>query len=172
MAVYKDTHGGIMFWGITINNIQVSFYEFIAGIFTSIATAYLLINNGIMVGCFQYFFYEHGLLKESFLAIWIHGTLEISALIVAGAAGIAMGNGWLFPKTYTRIASFRMGARKGLKIIVGTVPIFIIAGFLESFVTRHKELPDFIRLAIILLSLSFVIFYYIIYPRKLGKIHL
>lgn len=167
MAVYKDSHKGSMFWGITINNIRVSFNAFIAGIFTSIATAYFLVVNGIMVGCFQYFFHEHGLLWDSFLTIWIHGTLEISAIIIAGAAGILMGNGWLFPKTYTRIESFKRSARKGAKIIIGTIPIFVIAGFLESFVTRLTDLPDFIRLSIILFSLAFVIFYYIIYPQKI-----
>ncbi|MCL1932794.1 MAG: stage II sporulation protein M [Candidatus Azobacteroides sp.] len=170
MAVYKDMHSGIMFFGITVNNIWVSFYIFIYGMFTSIASAYILIQNGIMLGCFQYFFYDYGFLKESFLTIWIHGTLEISAIIVAGAAGITMGNGWLFPGTYSRIVSFRKSAQRGMKIIVGIVPIFIIAGFLESFVTRYTELPDFVRAAIILLSLSFVIFYYIIYPRKLSKV--
>jgi uncharacterized membrane protein SpoIIM required for sporulation len=167
MAVYKQMNEGVMFWGITINNIKVSFGEFAAGVFTSVATAYLLIQNGIMLGCFQYFFYDQGLFKESVLTIWIHGTLEISAVIVAGAAGITMGNGWLFPKTYTRIASFRRNAKKGVKMIAGTIPIFVIAGFLESFVTRHTELPDFIRLIIILLSLSFVIFYYMVYPQKI-----
>jgi len=169
MAVYKDSHSGIMFFGITINNIQVSFIVFIYGLFTSIASAYVLVKNGIMLGCFQYFFYEHGLFKESFLTIWIHGTLEISAIIVAGAAGIIMGNGWLFPGTYSRIVSFRKSAQRGMKIIVGTIPIFIVAGFLESFVTRHTEFPDFVRAVIILLSLSFVIFYYVVYPRKLGS---
>ena len=166
MAVYKDSSEGAMFWGITINNIRVSFFAFISGIFTSIATAYILISNGIMLGSFQYFFYEQGLLWDSFLTIWIHGTLEISAIIVAGAAGIIMGNGWLFPKTYSRLASFRRSARQGVKIVIGTIPIFIIAGFLESYVTRHTEFPSIVRLLIILLSLTFVIYYYIIYPRK------
>ena len=170
MAVYKDANRGVMFLGITINNIWVSFTVFVYGIFTSIASAYLLIKNGIMIGCFQYFFYEHGLFKESFLTIWIHGTLEISAIIVAGAAGITMGNGWLFPKTYSRIVSFRNSAHRGMKIIVGTIPIFIIAGFLESFVTRHTDLSEVVRTAIILLSTCFVIFYFIIYPRKLATI--
>ena len=167
MAVYKSSDEGVMFWGITINNIRVSFFAFISGIFTSIATAYLLISNGIMLGSFQYFFHEHGLLWDSFLAIWIHGTLEISAIIVAGAAGIVMGNGWLFPKTYSRIVSFRKSARRGVKIIIGTIPIFIVAGFLESYITRHTEFPNFVRLLIILLSLTFVIYYYVIYPRRM-----
>ncbi len=169
MAVYKDEHADHMFLGITVNNIWVSFRVFAAGVFTSLASGYLLFNSGVMLGSFQYFFHEHGLLWESFLTIWIHGTLEISAIIIAGAAGITMGNGWLFPKTYTRGESFRRGAKRGLKIIVGTIPIFIIAGFLESFVTRQTELPDIVRLSIILLSLAFVIFYFIVWPHILYK---
>jgi len=169
MAVYKSESSGPMFFGITVNNVLVSFNVFISGMFTSVAPAYNLIKEGIRLGSFHYFFYDYGLLKKAILAVWIHGTLEISALIIAGAAGITMGNGWLFPGTYSRIVSFRKSARKGMKIIVGTIPIFIVAGFLESFITRHTALPDFVRAAIILLSLSFVIFYYIIYPKKLFK---
>ncbi|MDR1610306.1 MAG: stage II sporulation protein M [Candidatus Symbiothrix sp.] len=171
MGVYARTNESVMFWGITINNVRVSFFAFVSGILTSIATAYLLISNGIMVGCFQYFFYEQGLLRESFLAVWLHGTLEISAIIVAGAAGIAMGNGWLFPGTYTRMESFRRSAKRGAKIVVGTIPVFVTAGFIESFVTRHTGLPDGIRLTIIGLSLFFVIFYYICYPRMINIQH-
>jgi len=169
MAVYKSMDESMMFYGITLNNINVSFKIFIAGIFTSLATAYVLLSNGIMLGSFQYFFYEHGFLWDSFLAIWIHGTLEISAIIVAGAAGLTMGNGWLFPKTYSRIESFKRGAKRGAKIIIGTIPIFIVAGFLESYVTRHTEMPNYIRISIILLSLYFVIAYYVIYPRMLCR---
>jgi len=122
-----------------------------------------------MLGSFQYFFYEQGLLGEAALAIWTHGTLEISAIIVAGAAGIIMGNGWLFPKTYTRIESFRRSAARGGKIVLGTVPIFIIAGFLESYVTRHTQFPFGLRLSFILVSLGFVIMYYVVYPHLLAK---
>ena len=123
-------------------------------------------QNGIMLGAFQTFFYQHGLLGTSMLAIWLHGTLEISAIIVAGAAGITMGNGWLFPGTYSRLTSFRRGARRALKIIVGTVPIFVVAAFIEGFFTRHTEWPDALRLTIILLSLLFVIGYYIYLPYR------
>lgn len=122
-----------------------------------------------MLGSFQTFFFQHGLLYESLLAIWMHGTLEISALIVAGAAGLTLGNSWLFPGTYSRAAAFRKGARRALKIIIGTVPIFILAGFIEGFVTRHTHLPDLVRLSFILLSLSFVIYYYIYLPQKLYR---
>lgn len=123
-------------------------------------------SNGIMLGAFQTFFYRHDLLWESALAIWLHGTLEISAIIVAGAAGLALGNGWLFPGSYSRGESFRRGAKRGAKIIVGTVPVFIAAGFIEGFITRHTHLPDALRLSLIFVSLAFVIFYYIYLPNR------
>lgn len=166
MAVYDGDSETPMFLQITLNNIRVSFMCFAMGILTSFGTGYVLLSNGIMIGAFQTFFYQHGLLWESTLAIWLHGTLEIWAIVVAGAAGLALGNGWLFPGTYPRLESFRRGAKRGLKIIVGTVPVFIMAGFIEGFITRHTELPDMLRLGLILLSLTFIIFYYIYLPNR------
>ncbi len=164
MAVYDGSPEGSMFMGITMNNIYVSFIAFVMGLLTSFGTGFIIFRNGVMLGAFQTFFAQYGLLGESALAIWLHGTIEISAIIVAGAAGLAMGNGWLFPGTYTRLYSFRRGAKRGLKIVMGTVPLFITAGFIESFFTRHTEWPDALRLTIILLSLAFIIFYYIVLP--------
>jgi len=166
MAVYNGSSEFPMFLSITLNNIMVSFNCFAMGLLTSFGTGYMLLNNGIMIGAFQTFFYQHDLLWESSLAIWLHGTLEIWAIIVAGAAGLALGNGWLFPGTYSRLESFKRGAKKGLKIVVGTVPVFIMAGFIEGFVTRHTELPDALRFGFILLSLSFIFFYYIYLPKQ------
>lgn len=166
MAVYNGNPEIPMFLYITINNIQVSFYCFSIGMFTSFGTGFILFNNGIMLGAFQTFFFQHDLLKESLLAIWLHGTLEISAIIIAGSAGIALGNGWLFPGTYSRLESLRRSAKRGLKIVVGTVPVFIIAGFIEGFLTRQTHLPDALRLSVILLSLTFVLYYYIYLPNK------
>ncbi len=121
-----------------------------------------------MLGCFGSLFYQHGLLGESLLTIFQHGTLEISAIIVAGAAGLALGNGFLFPGTYSRLESFQRGAKRGLKIVVGIIPLFVVAGFIEGFITRHTEVDDRIRFAVILVSLAFVIFYFIILPYYIG----
>lgn len=165
MAVY-DSDGELnMFLGITFNNIRVSFMMFVSGILTSIATGAYLFQNSVMLGCFETFFAQRGLLYESFLAVFLHGTLEISAIIIAAAGGLAIGNGWLFPGTYSRLVSFRRGAKRGLKIVAGTVPVFILAGFIEGFATRHTEVPDALRLAFILLSFAFVIGYFVILPQ-------
>lgn len=169
MAVYKQANGIDMFLGITINNIKVAFLAFMMGIFLSAGTWLILFYNGVMLGTFQCFFYQKGLLGLSMLTIWIHGALEISAIIIAGGAGIAMGNSILFPGTYSRLISLRRGAFDGMKIAFGLVPVFIIAGFLEGFVTRHTEMPAMLSLAIIFGSLALVAWYFILYPIKISN---
>jgi uncharacterized membrane protein SpoIIM required for sporulation len=171
MAVYKQIGEMNMFLGITINNIRVALLAFGFGIFFSLGTLFILMRNAIMLGSFQYFFYEQGMLWESARTIWIHGTIEISVIIVAGAAGLVFGNGILFPGTYSRLQSFVRAAKDGLKILISTIPFFIIAGFLEGFVTRHTEMPDWLAILIIGGSLYLILYYYVIYPIKLKKKH-
>lgn len=169
MAVYKKMGEFNMFLGITINNIKVALMAFAYGILLGVGTLFIMLQNGIMLGSFQYFFYEKGLLWESVRTIWIHGTIEISVIIIAGCAGLVLANGMLFPGTYSRLESFKRGVKNGLKIMLSTVPFFIIAGFLEGFVTRRTEMPDVLAIFIILASLALILFYYVIYPRQLNK---
>ncbi|PIE49418.1 MAG: hypothetical protein CSA39_02755 [Flavobacteriales bacterium] len=169
MAVYKQEGQGFMAIGITINNIRVAITAFVFGILLSVGTLYVMMQNGIMLGSFLYFFYDKGFLWESSRTIWIHGTIEISAIIVSGCAGLVLGNGLLFPGTYSRLESFKRSAKDGLKILLSTIPFFIVAGFLEGFVTRHTEMPDGLAIFIIVASLFAMLFYYVYYPIKLNK---
>ncbi|ADY28042.1 MULTISPECIES: stage II sporulation protein M [Cellulophaga] len=169
MAVYKQQSEFKMFLGITINNIKVAIMAFIYGILLGIGSLFIMMQNGIMLGSFQYMFYEKGLLWESARTIWIHGTIEISVIIIAGCAGLVLAKGILFPGTYTRLESFKRGTVNGLKIMLSTVPFFIIAGFLEGFVTRHTEMPDWLAILIITSSLALILYYYVIYPYLLHK---
>lgn len=169
MAVYKGSRELPMFLGITFNNVRVAFLAFVFGAIFSVGTAYFMFSNGVMLGAFQYLFYERGLFWDSWRTVWIHGTLELSAIVIAGAAGFILGNSILFPKTYKRGTSFIRGAKKGLKIVIGLVPVFITAGLLESFVTRHNDMPVYLNLAIIIFSFLFIIGYFIVYPIVLHK---
>lgn len=166
LAIYKSASSGDMFIAITINNIKVSFMAFAAGLFFSAGSVFVMVQNGIMLGAFQYFFFERGLLLESILKIWIHGTLEIAAIVIAGAAGLRMGNSLIFPGTYSRLESFKHGANEGMKLVIGLVPIFVTAGFLESFITR-LTLPIWASCLIIGVSAVFIVWYFVIYPRRL-----
>ncbi|HET6556848.1 MAG TPA: stage II sporulation protein M [Prolixibacteraceae bacterium] len=169
LAVYKSMNQVDMFLGITVNNIRVSFIAFVMGIFTSVGTAFIMLRNGIMLGTFHSFLAEQGFLLDSIATVWVHGTYEIFAIVVAGGAGIVMGNSIVFPKSYSRIQSFKQGARRGVKMIIGLIPVFVIAGFLEGFVTRYTQAPYFIRFAIIGFSLLSIVYYFYFYPLQLLK---
>jgi len=169
MGVYGHMSPVSMFFIIVWNNVRVSFLIFVFGMLTGFGTGSLLFYNGIMIGTFQTFFFQQQLGVESMMAIWLHGTLEISAVIIVGAGGLALGNGWLFPGTFSRGYAFRQGAKRGLKIVIGTVPVFVIAGFVESFLTRFTSAPYGLRGFFILLSLAFVLYYYIYLPKQLNN---
>lgn len=169
LGIYGESSEGSMFLAITSNNIYVSFLVFAFGMIFSLGTAYHLFKNGIMLGAFHAMFFKYNLLGKSLLVVYIHGTLEISAIIIAGCAGFVLGNSFMFPGTYTRIESFKRGAKDSLKIIIGLVPVFIVAGFLESFVTRYTNMPVWLSLLIIGSSFAFILWYFIIYPIRLTK---
>lgn len=169
MSVYKKMNETDMFLGITLNNIKVSFFAFVMGILFSFGTGYILFTNGVMLGAFEYFFYEHNYLFASITTVFIHGVLEISSIIIAGAAGLLLGKSFLMPGTYSRRESFMNAARDGVKIVIGLIPLFITAGFFESFVTRHTEMPLVVNLLIIISSIVFIIWYTALYPKRVKE---
>ena len=164
MGVYKRTSPVVMFFEIAFNNIRVAFNTFALGIIFSAGTIYLLFYNGVMVGAFLTFFHTQNQLWEALPVVYIHGTLELSAIVIAGGAGFTLGNSLLFPGTYTRLVSVQRAAREGVKILIGLVPVFLMAAFLESFITRLTGMWLGFKLGIIILSLAFVCWYYVIYP--------
>ncbi len=169
LGVYKQGSSLLMFWEIASNNVMVMLMCFVMGIIFSVGSIYGLMFNGIMVGSFHYYLYSRGYGKQVILTTWIHGTLEISTIILAGAAGMVMGNSFLFPKTYNRWVSLRQGALDGLKIAIGIVPIIVTAAVFESFVTRHTEMPLWLNILIIGSSLLFIIWYVKLYPARLYR---
>lgn len=164
MAVYQSSKEVEMMLSISFNNLRVSFYTFASGIFFGMGTLMILLHNGIMLGTFQYFFIERDLFWESFLAIWMHGTIEISCIVLAGGAGLRMGSGLLFPGTYSRIRAFQISAMQGAKLMLGIFPLILLAALIESFFTRYTNAPDWARLFVILSSLVFILTLFIFYP--------
>jgi len=170
VAVYKSGSNWGSAFGITLNNLYVGIKSFIYGIFGGLGTGLVLLYNGIMVGAFQFFFYKEGVLWESVRGIWIHGSMEIFAIVIEGAAGLILGASILFPKTYSRLTSFKIGVKDGVKILISTFPFTIAAGLLEGYVTRYSNtMPNWLSVGIILVTLSIISYYYLIYPRLLHK---
>lgn len=167
MAVYKSESVS-MFLMIGSNNVRVAILAFVVGIFGSVLSGLIMVMNGVMVGTFLHFFVRKSLFWMAFSTIFIHGALELSAIVIAGGAGMVLGNSLLFPGTYKRIDSLKMGAKRALKIMIGLIPVIVAAAILESFVTKHYlAIGSLGRWLIIIVSFAFIIWYFILYPRKL-----
>lgn len=170
MAVYGSGSNWGSFIGITMNNLYVGARCYIYGIFGGLGTFYIFLQNCIMLGSFQYFFYEQGVFWKSVRGIWIHGSMEIFAIVIETTAGFILGASILFPKTFSRMNSFKIGFKNSFKIFLSTFPFTISAGFLEGFITRYSiDMPNWLSSFIILLTLAIISFYYLIYPFIVHK---
>lgn len=169
MAVYGNENMADMMVGITFNNIMVSFRAYISGIFTCFATGMLLMYNGVMCGTFMTFCQQHSVLTDCLLAMWMHGVIEITSIIIAGGAGLVFGSGWMFPGSLPRGTSFRLAAKSSVKIILGLIPFFIVAGFIESYITRYTDAPIYFRLSVIFGSFVLMLIYFVYLPWREGK---
>ena len=113
------------------------------------------------------------------MVIWIHGTLEISAIVIAATAGFVLAAGILFPGTYSRFESFKRNGKDAAKILISLVPVFIVAAFFESYVTHlmsqtydkanNPGLPSWASISILVVSFLFIIWYFVILPIRLHK---
>lgn len=185
-GVYKDENYFLMFLRIAMNNILITIVlVYATGVLLGAGTLYSLMFNGIMIGSFQYFFFQYSLGMESILVIWIHGTLEISAFVIAGGAGLSLGNSVLFPGSLKRLQSLQRGAERSSKILVMTILMLLLAAWLESYVThlssnyfdkfkdKEFELPIWGSAGILAVSAFFVVWYFVFYPiiveRKIKK---
>lgn len=170
VGVYQDgsTWGSTI--GITFNNIVVGAKLYIYGILGGVGTLYLLMQNSMMLGTFQYFFYEHGALGDSARGIWLHGTFEIFSMVVEGMCGLILGTSILFPRTLSRFNSFKNGFKNSFKIFLSTVPFTVCAGIIEGYVTRHAlKMPLSLNLFIIFGCLGIIGFYYFVYPHIVNR---
>ena len=170
VAIYKSGSNWGGFIAITFNNLKVGMMCYIFGIFGGIGTFYISLQNAIMLGSFQYFFFQQGVFWKSVRGIWIHGSMEIFSIVIETAAGYILGASILFPKTYSRMNSFKIGFKNSFKIFLSTVPFTIAAGFLEGFITRYSiDMPNWLSSFIILFTLAIISFYYLIYPFIVHK---
>ena len=170
VAIYKSGSNWGSFIGITFNNLKVGMMCYIFGIFGGIGTFFISLQNAIMLGSFQYFFFQQGVFWKSVRGIWIHGAMEIFGIVIETAAGYILGASILFPKTYSRMNSFKIGFKNSFKIFLSTVPFTIAAGFLEGFITRYSiDMPNWLSSFIILFTLAIISFYYLIYPFIVHK---
>lgn len=168
-GVYQSGSSFLMWAGFMINNIMVSLMYFVRGLLFGFLTIIALVKESVRIGAFEYMFYAKGLGSQAVVTILLHGLLELTAIIIACAAGVVLGKSFLFAGTVSRLEALRQGVKDGVKIIVGLMPVFAVAAFFEGFVTRHYRMPAVLSGFLLLLSGTFVVWYFIVYPIQLQR---
>jgi uncharacterized membrane protein SpoIIM required for sporulation len=126
---------------IGVNNIQVAIMAFAGGLTFGALTVYAMLQNGSMIGVLGGLFTQAGLGVDFFALIAPHGSLELPAIVIAGGAGLKMAGALLFPGDLPRGASLRAAAPVAARLLLGTVPLFVIAASIEGFFTPTAAAP-------------------------------
>ncbi len=156
---YSDQPSALFFTEVTTNNIKVSFLAYAFGAVSGGAGAvYLLVMNGLPLGIISAWMISEGDFWRFLGFILPHGALELSAIVIAGAAGIRVGWTAIVPGDRTRSDAFREEGQRSMTIIIGLMTMFLAAGLIEGFITG-SGLPTGVRVGFgALLWLCYVVY--------------
>lgn len=132
---------------IGVNNIQVAIMAFAGGVTFGALTVFSMVQNGLMIGVLGGLFARAGASLPFLALIAPHGSLELPAIVIAGGAGLKMAGALLFPGDLPRLAALKSAAPIAARLLVGTVPLFVLAAAVEGFFTPTVA-PDTIKLAV------------------------
>ena len=152
---------------IQTNNIRVTFLAFGGGIVAGLVTILVLIQNGLLLGmvlglCVKYKFWDIPIFVAG------HGVIELTAIFIAGGAGLMIGKALLMPGDRRRIDALVTHGIEAVKLILGCIPMLIIAGLIEGFISPAL-IPAGIKFAVSALSLLALIVYFLKPDQRLNE---
>jgi uncharacterized membrane protein SpoIIM required for sporulation len=134
--------------GILANNITVSLMAFCVGVLFGLGTFYIIAMNGLMLGGVFAFTHQHGLADDLFEFVIAHGVVELSVIVIAGAAGVMLGESLIRPAQANRRESFQRAAAKTSRVLVLCALLLIGCGFIEGYISPNPDFPLLNRIVI------------------------
>lgn len=134
---------------IMTNNIQVSIVAFAGGMLLGTLTLYVLAQNGLLFGVIAGASQALGFADNLWAFVAAHGVIELSVIFIAGGAGLQLGWSAIRPGLLTRRASLTLAARRAAQLLLGCIPLLVIAGAIEGFISP-SDLPLAAKLAVAL----------------------
>jgi uncharacterized membrane protein SpoIIM required for sporulation len=149
---------------IATNNIRVAILAFACGITFGIGTAMCLISNGLSIGTVFGVCQIYGMAGRLLAFVAAHGVLELTAIFISGGAGLMIGKALLFPGQYSRIDSLKLVGKDAGRLFAGCLPLLLIAGSIEGFISPRTDLDSSAKFAISLTTMI-CLFLYLFVPR-------
>ncbi len=139
---------------IMTNNMSVGFTTFALGISAGLGTIYMMAFNGLLIGVIGVACFLSGMSLQLWSFVAPHGVLELPAIFIAGGSGLRIAQGLLFPGILPRRDSLAKAGSEAVQLLVGTIPILIIAGLIEAFVSpTSMAIPLKFSMAVALFAL-------------------
>ncbi len=123
------------------NNIQVAFLAFSGGMLAGVFTIWVMIFNGLLLGIVTGLTAYYGIGFELWTFVIGHGVIELSVIFMAGGAGLMLGWAIIQPGLLRRRDALAVAARKAVRLVVGCVPLLVIAGLIEGFISPAEAIP-------------------------------
>jgi uncharacterized membrane protein SpoIIM required for sporulation len=120
---------------IMTNNLSVSLATFALGITAGIGTLWMMVLNGLLLGVISAACWQAGMAMQLWSFVAPHGVLELPAIFIAGGAGLLLARGLLFPGELPRSASLVQAGDLAVRLVLGTIPLLVVAGVVEGFVS-------------------------------------
>ena len=121
--------------GLMTHNMTVTFFVFASGITAGLFTVYMIIVNGLLLGVVGTACFLHSMSIPLWSFVAPHGVLELPTIFIAGGAAFRIAQGMLFPGYLPRRDAVALAGKQAVRLMVGTIPMLIMAGTLESFVS-------------------------------------
>jgi len=126
---------------IMTNNLSVCFMAFAGGIGFGLFTVWSMFFNGLLLGVIGVACQQHGMSRELWSFVAPHGSLELPSIVLAGAAGLRLGVGVVFPGIYRWRDSIALAGAEAVRLVSGIIPLLVIAGTLEGFFSPSNAQP-------------------------------
>jgi uncharacterized membrane protein SpoIIM required for sporulation len=156
-GILNVTPSSVLSVRIFTNNIVVTIFACVAGIFYGLGTFYVIANNGLMLGAVFAYTRDYGLDGDLLKFIFAHGTVELSLICLGGAAGVALGESLIRPKLASRRESLEQCAAKIAHLFAALIPLLVICGLIEGFVSPDSSIGWPVRLVIGLANLALML---------------
>lgn len=151
------------------NNARVAIVAFALGFAAGLPTALLMLSTGCMLGAFLALFASHGLLLPLLGWLMIHGTTELFAVVLAGAAGFHIGRAIVFPGGLSRGAAVQAAGRRAAAAMIGVAVMLFAAALLEGF-ARQLIVADWLRFVVAAVMLvGWLAYFYLPRPGPTGE---
>jgi uncharacterized membrane protein SpoIIM required for sporulation len=138
---------------IMTNNIAVCFYTYAGGILAGLGTILLMFTNGMSIGVITTACTQHHMALSMWSFVAAHGALELPSIFISGGAGLRLASGLLFPGMLRRRDALALAGAESIRLLSGTIPLLIIAGTLEAFLSpTHAPLALKFSVSAVLLT--------------------